>query len=86
MKNPCDVCVVKACCRTICRAKCDYGEYLNQKLRNMWPHLYSLNGHPRKHVPATIKKENLVYTKRLEKNHDQMSTIISRNIPNALIV
>lgn len=81
MKNPCDICVVKACCRTLCKNKYDYAEYINQKLRNMWPHLYSLNGHPRKHTPETIKKESDVYIKRLEKNNEEMVRIVDRNAP-----
>lgn len=80
MKNPCDLCIVKACCRTVCRPKYDYNDYLNQKLRNLWPHLYSINGHYRKHIPATIKKENEVYNKRVEKTYEEMSVIFSRNI------
>lgn len=81
MKNPCNICVVKACCRTICKDKYDYGEYLNQKLRNMWPHLYSINGHHRKHVPATIKKESEIYTNRLVINCDEMVKIMEQEAP-----
>ena len=81
MKNPCDICVVKACCRTICKTKYDYTSYVEHKLRNMWPHLYSLNGHPRKHIPATIKKENDIYRKRLEKNTKEMVMIMKREAP-----
>ena len=81
MKNPCDICVVKACCRTICRPKYDYTEYLDQNLRNMWPHLYSLNGYHRKNVPSTIKKEYEVYTKRIEKNVEEMIRISEREAP-----
>lgn len=81
MKNPCDICVVKACCRTICKGKYDYSEYINQKLRNLWPHLYSINGHHRKHIPTTIKKEKEIYMKRFDKTFEEMVIIIDRNAP-----
>lgn len=81
MKNPCDLCIVKACCGTICKEKYCYSDYLDHKLRNMWPHLFSLNGHPRKHIPATIKKERDAYTKRAEKHYKEMNILIERNAP-----
>ena len=80
MKNPCELCVVQACCRTVCIDKYNYAEYLNQKLRNMWPHLYSINGHRREHISGSIDTENDVYEKRLNKSHDEMSRIFSRNL------
>lgn len=81
MKNPCDLCIVKACCGVACKDKHAYSDDINYKLRNLWPHLFSLNGHPRKHIPATIKKERDVYMKRLIKNTEEMIKIENCKAP-----
>lgn len=81
MKNPCDICVVKACCTAICKEKYAYRDYIEFKVRHLWPHLYSINGNRRKHIPATIKKERDVYMKRMEKNCEDLNRIENYKAP-----
>lgn len=78
MKNPCDVCIVKACCTQLCEAKENYREHLNIILDGLKPHTFSKNGHQRKKIPQNIyiHWEKKI---RLQKiNHQEISIIAER--------
>ena len=81
MKNPCDICLIKTMCGTMCNNKIDYGKYWQTQLevicRN---HIYTHDGHLRD--KKFIKKEILnlkeKILKRLDSNRTETLTILLR--------
>ncbi len=78
MKNPCDVCIVKACCTQLCEAKEDYRLHLNGILNGLKSHAFSINGHQRKKVPYNICIHWEKKIKLQEINHQEINTINNR--------
>jgi hypothetical protein len=78
MKNPCDVCVVKACCTQVCKDKENYRAEVNKILDGLMPHVFSINGHQRKKIPQNIQTH---WTKSIELqkiNHQEINRILNR--------
>jgi len=80
MKNPCDTCIVKAACRTVCKEKGIYINFICKSLENLGPKIYSKNGHRRKHIPLTIQKEAEFFIKKLNKNAEEFKMMMKRNL------
>ena len=82
MKNPCDVCIVKACCTQVCKDKENYRGEVNKILDGLMPYTFSKNGHQRKKIPQNIY---IHWQKkiRLQKiNHQEINRIVGRIFSN----
>lgn len=79
MKNPCDECIIKMCCRTLCEEKNIHSARIASYLLPLEKKIYSVNGNKRKRVKLSIMKEYTVRLKQYNKELDEISRIHIRN-------
>jgi hypothetical protein len=78
MKNPCDVCIVKACCTLFCEDKVDFTSCLNEEVASTRKYIYSISGNKRKKVSRNITLQWESKQKLLKINLREIKTIINR--------
>jgi hypothetical protein len=81
MKNPCDICLIKTMCGTMCSNKIEYGKYWQKQFETICrKHIYTSDGHLRNN--KGIKKEILnlkeKIIKRLDNHRTEILTILLR--------
>ena len=53
MKNPCDICLIKTMCGTVCRNKIDYGKYWQKQKEKI---IKRLDSHRTEILTTLLKK------------------------------
>ncbi len=78
MKNPCNICVVKACCTLFCDDKVNYTSCLSEEVASTRKYIYSISGNKRKKVSRNITLQWESKQKLQKTNAQEIRTIIDR--------
>jgi len=78
VKNPCDICIVKACCTLFCKDKEFYTERLNTEVTQLRRHIYSVSDNKKKKIPRTIRLHWESKTKLQAMNLREINNILDR--------
>lgn len=72
MKNPCDECIIKMCCRTLCEEKNIHSAHITNQLLPLEKKIYSVKEYLRKYLKPSLTKE---YNFRLKKYNEELDEI-----------
>jgi len=77
MQDPCKTCLVKSCCREVCRTKMLQLNFYQRSLEQLSPYLYTWNGSRQKYIPDDIEKIKIKIIKNIKKIQAQIRHIIN---------
>lgn len=81
MKNPCDICLIKTMCGSMCSNKFEYGKYWQKQLESLCKnHFYTSGGNKRneKFIKPEILELRKKVVERLDTNRTEILTILLR--------
>lgn len=79
MKNPCDICIIKVCCTTVCEPKY---EYMNRIISNLTlfsnEYIYDEYGNKKQNLYGIVKLKYDHMVDLCQKNLEEIQSIFNR--------